>query len=74
MSKTLKFVSYIILFFSLFLTTKAVPNEDPVYLECKVDKDCDVIYAAFTVEGVKFLKSRWEIFCKNGICHYMPAV
>jgi hypothetical protein len=77
MTKTLKFVSCIILFFSLFLTAKAVPNQDPIYIiECNVHKDCDVIftYAEFTAEDVKFLKTRWEVMCKNGICHYIPAV
>jgi hypothetical protein len=67
MTKTLKFVSYIILFFSLFLTTKAIQNDDPISsIECKVDKDCNEI---FFVEDLNFLKLLgFKIICTKGLC------
>jgi hypothetical protein len=44
MTKTLKFVSAIILFFSLFLTAKL---EDPRYIwNCAEDKDCHTFMEA----------------------------
>jgi hypothetical protein len=66
MTKTLKFVSAIILFFSLFLTAKL---EDPRYIwNCKEDKDCHIILEA-SAEDFERLNARGQqLICWNGFC------
>jgi hypothetical protein len=70
MTKTLKFVSTVILFFCLFLTTKAVtriPNKN-----CYVDKDCYYEFN-FDAEHLEFLKKKGkQVVCENGLCRFIP--
>jgi hypothetical protein len=68
MSKTLKFVSYIILFFSLFLTPKAFQNHNPIsYTECEFDKDC---HDKLVDETKELLTTNGrQVMCMNGFCH-----
>jgi hypothetical protein len=68
-TKTLKFVFSIILFFSLFLTTKAMRSAFPLSdNECEDHKDCD---DAIFDEEMKFLKGDQTI-CQDGRCIEIP--
>jgi hypothetical protein len=72
MTKTLKFVSTIILFFSLFLTTKAIPINSIPYRKCKVVQDC---YDSFDLiaEDLEFLKGHGkQVVCQSGLCRIIP--
>jgi hypothetical protein len=71
MIKTLSFFS-LILFFSLFFTTKAVQNHisTTFMMPCEVNKDC---HDAVTAEYIEYLKSYLEqVICMNGICRIIP--
>jgi hypothetical protein len=57
MAKSLKFVSCIILFFSIFLTAKAIQNDNLIsFTECKDHKDC---YDALVSEEIKGTSNNW---------------
>jgi hypothetical protein len=71
MTKTLKFVSTVILFFCLFLTTKAVRSLINDHTQCQVDKDC---YEPFNLdaEDLKALKHYGrQLVCENGLCRFI---
>jgi hypothetical protein len=71
MTKTLSFFS-LILFFSLYFTTKANQNHIPTtfMMPCEVNKDC---HDAVTAEYIEYLKSYLEqVICMNGICRIIP--
>jgi hypothetical protein len=66
MTKILKFVSTIILFFSLLLTTKAFPKHiSGRFMKCEVVKDCyDELFG--TMESYNARGK--QVICKNGLC------
>ena len=70
MAKSLKFVSCIILFFSIFLTAKAIQNHNPIsYTKCEDDKDChDVLVGE---EKELLTTDGHQVMCMNGFCHIM---
>jgi hypothetical protein len=69
MTKTIKFISTMIIFFSLFLTT--VPNSIP-YKKCEVVNDCYEEFD-FVADDLEFLKSHGkQVVCQNGFCRIIP--
>jgi hypothetical protein len=68
MTKTLKFVSCIILFFSLFLTAKTIYNHYPEsYTKCEDYKDC---HDALVGKEKELLTTNGrQVMCMNGFCH-----
>jgi hypothetical protein len=68
MAKSLKFVSCIILFFSIFLTVKAIQNHNPIsYTECEDHKDC---HDALVGEEKELLTTDGrQVMCMNGFYH-----
>jgi hypothetical protein len=63
-----KFFFAIILFFSIFLTAKAVPNDiPPIIKECEVDKDCHELVLKLGTEFLNHFKERLR--CLGGDCH-----
>jgi hypothetical protein len=70
MTKTLKFVLTIILFFSLFLTTKAAyPYDYSVVWTCETDQDCNDDQN-LTPKDVESLNARGKkMICKHNRCY-----
>jgi hypothetical protein len=70
MTKTLEFVSIVILFFLSISYSKAVPRIPN--RKCEVVKDC---YDAFNfdAEDLEFIKSTGkQVVCENGLCRFIP--
>jgi hypothetical protein len=72
MTKTLNFISLIILFISLSLTTEEIvsyPNMMRTFTKCETNEDCIELLAAMH----KLLQFH-HLECKEGTCHVIANV